>query len=335
MTVRTEYLLTLVLVLTLLSTGLTAYMSLTALDTAHKLADLSSKVNELKNQVSATRKCCVVASEIADALEDLVYRRVFYDPTPRIGIVIAMSLEAEPVLREFVSERNVTAYGFLFMLGTIRKKPVVVTLCGIGEEAAAAATLAMVSLFNLKWAVNIGTSGAHNPSLDLGDVVIGAKIVNYGARRYGSYTDYRFLRLGITWSNGTRHRFLYLNSTPWLVELARNASEQIELPEVPGNLLPTGTPRKPKIVVGTIASSDLWTANATLITEIRKALNTDAEEMEAYGFGLTCYRLGVPFLKIAVISNSELTGSKFTLDPVKLSMSNGAELLYKMIELSP
>lgn len=61
---------------------------------------------------------------------------------------------------------------------------------------------------------------------------------------------------------------------------------------------------------------------------------TDAEEEEAYGFALTCYRLGIPFLKIAVTSNSETTGSSFAPATVQVSMTNSAIFLQEMIKIS-
>lgn len=64
-----------------------------------------------------------------------------------------------------------------------------------------------------------------------------------------------------------------------------------------------------------------------------KHMRLDAEEMEAYGFGLACYMLGIPFIKIAVISDNALTGSPWSPESIAVSMRNGVKLLVKMIEL--
>jgi len=257
------------------------------------------------------------------------------DPTPRIGIVIAMPNEAQYVFEVFNMEKTFEFMGYNFSVGTIAGKPVVIVISGIGEEAAAGAVIAMNTLFNVKWAVNIGTAGAHSYDHDTGDVIVGARIVPYGNRRYLSYENWTYMRLGITFANGTWYRFLYLNASNYLLELAEKASREITLPPTPANLTGRNQTYYPKIYLnGTIASADIWTANATYILRIHNELGTDAEEMEAYGFGLACYRLGIPFIKIAVISDSELTGSPWSPHSIKVSMKNGVTLLVKMIELS-
>ena len=58
-----------------------------------------------------------------------------------------------------------------------------------------------------------------------------------------------------------------------------------------------------------------------------------AEEIEAYGFAVVCYREGIPFVKIAVISDSDITHSIFSDATVQISMTNGATLLVEMIKL--
>ncbi|MCD6323751.1 MAG: 5'-methylthioadenosine/S-adenosylhomocysteine nucleosidase [Desulfurococcales archaeon] len=258
------------------------------------------------------------------------------DPTPRIGIVVAMPSEAKYVFDVFNKERSFAAYGFNFSVGTISGKPVVIVVSGIGEEASAAAVEAMAMLFNIKWVANIGTSGAHTEKLDTGDVVVAARIAPYGNRMYKSYTSWRYLKLGVLFPNMSRGKFLYINTSNSLIELTRKAAEQIHLPPTPADLIGRNRTYNPRVVLnGTIASADIWTANSTYIRRLHSELGTDAEEMEAYGVALTCYRLGLPFVKIAVISNNELTGSPWCGKSVEISMTNGVKFLQKMIELSP
>ena len=256
------------------------------------------------------------------------------DTTPRVGIVVAMPIEAKYVFEHLHKEKSFEAFGYNFTVGTIAGKPVVIVLCGIGEEAAAGAVFAMNTLFNIKWAVNIGTSGSHSYKHDTGDVIVAARIVPYGNRKYVSYSEWRYMKLGVMFPNGTRLRFLYLNCSKELIDLASKAAKKITLPPTPAELIGANVTYYPKIYLnGTIASADIWTANSTYILRLHKELGTDAEEMEAYGFGLACYRLGIPFLKIAVISNNELTGSPWCLKSIEVSMRNGVALLVEMIKL--
>ena len=258
-----------------------------------------------------------------------------YDNTPRVGILVAMPSEAKYVLSRVTDKRSFSALGYNFTTGIMAGKPVVLVISGIGEEAAAGAVEATHILFNVTWFVDIGTSGSHAFNHDTGDVIVAARIVPYGNRMYTSYTKWRYMRLGITFPNSTWMKFLYLNCSAKLLSLASRAAEAIKLPETPADLIGSKKPYKPKVWLnGTIASADIWTANSTYIERIHDELGTDAEEMEAYGFGLTCYRLGIPFIKIAVISDSDLTGSPWGPESIKVSMQNGVMLLEKMIELS-
>jgi adenosylhomocysteine nucleosidase len=257
------------------------------------------------------------------------------DPTPRIGIVVALPSEASPVFADFWRDKQVIAYGFNFSVGQIAGKQAVIVVCGIGEESASSAVLAMSVLFNLEWAVNIGTAGAHSSNLEVGDVLVGARIISAGSRKYSSFTEWNLLADGIFFPNGTQLRFQYLNSTSSLLDLAARASRLVVLPETPGSLTGDRMAHQPIILLNaTIASSDFWIANSTLIEQVLMRYGTNAEEEEAYGFALTCYRLGIPFLKIAVISNSEITGSNFSPTTVQVSMTNGAILLQEMIKIS-
>jgi len=303
---------------------------------------ITSTITETKASTTTSTITSTIASTITSTITETKTstttitppNAILRDPTPRVGIVIAMPEEAQYVFQYLNKEYSIEAMGYNFTVGTIAGKPVVIVISGVGEEAAAGAVIAMNTLFTIKWAVNIGTAGSHSYEHDTGDVIVAARIVPYGNRRYTSYDEWSYMRLGITLPNGTRFGFLYLNCSSELIELAAKASKEITLPPTPAELVGSNTTYYPKVYLnGTIASANIWLANATYILRIHEELGTDAEEMEAYGFGLSCYRLGIPFIKIAVISDSDLTGSPWSPESIRVSMSNGAMLLVKMIEL--
>jgi len=218
---------------------------------------------------------CIVLYENNTSLLQRQTSSITRDSTPRIGIVVALPSEALPIFAEFSTERQLVAYGFNFSLGQIAGKQIVIVVCGIGEESASAAVLAMDVLFDIQWAVNIGTAGAHSPNLEVGDVLVGAHIISAGSRRYSSLTQWSLLGDGIFFPNGTQERFQYLNSTPSLLALAAAASRQVTLPPTPSNLTGNGIAHEPAILLNaTIASSDFWTANSTLIQQLRLRFDT-------------------------------------------------------------
>ena len=260
------------------------------------------------------------------------------DMVPRIAILIAVPIEAEWIYPFFTLERHFVADGFNFSTGTIAGRKVVLEVGSEGEAAAAAAVVVTNRYFNVQWAVSIGTAGSHFAPIDVGDVVVVNRIFDDSSMRITSYSPMAWTWLGSTvmLPNGTTRNFMYLNTTGYLINLADQAAGLIPpFPITPAQYVGTGQPHTAVVVRnGTDASSDLWIANAAVIAQVHATTGSSDEEMEAFGFGVTCYRLGIPFIKIAVISDSDVTGSQFTYDTVRISMTNGLALLLEMIMLS-
>ena len=94
------------------------------------------------------------------------------------------------------------------------------------------------------------------------------------------------------------------------------------------------------VVTGS-ACTFLYEENVSLRNQLSYSISEDSTPhigiviaLPSEAFALTCYRLGLPFLKIAVISNNELTGSRFTPATIQTSMTNGAIPLQEMIMIS-
>lgn len=98
----------------------------------------------------------------------------------------AMNTETEVLIRAL---KNPVAYrelNYLFVAGTYKNYPVVIVRTEQGMANAAASTALAIKKFNPVAVINQGTSGGHDSSLNIGDIVIGRKAISFFAIK----TDY-------------------------------------------------------------------------------------------------------------------------------------------------
>lgn len=113
---------------------------------------------------------------------------VMTDPPPTadpahadIGIVCALKLEMSPFLDRCDRVRKYTGGDFTFrggFTGPSYDIRVVIVEAGTGQERARRATHALIDAHTPSWVLAAGFSGGLQPSLKIGDLVIGNSIVN-------------------------------------------------------------------------------------------------------------------------------------------------------------
>ena len=97
----------------------------------------------------------------------------------KVGIIVAMEEELEQILNitNDIKEKEIS--GLNFKLGKIEKKNVVLVKSGVGKVNAARVTQILIDKFNVEYVINVGSAGALNPLLNIGDIVIGEKLVQH------------------------------------------------------------------------------------------------------------------------------------------------------------
>ena len=100
--------------------------------------------------------------------------------TPLAPIMIQgpMPIEAEYFASLLTDVRIEHSGNATFYLGTLNGHPIVVAKTGKGLENTAAATAIGISRYQPRIIINQGTSGGHDPKLNVGDIVLGEKSVN-------------------------------------------------------------------------------------------------------------------------------------------------------------
>lgn len=218
-------------------------------------------------------------------------------PFNKKPIVILGPMESESAwLIDQLDCRCENALGaYIFHEGTIDDHPVVICRCYIGVVNSAAATALAIAHYDPLCVIIQGTSGAHDPDLHQGDIILGESIVHLG--RF--FTPHRDKGTGadvFAWepqgseivSLDPKEFTSVLNSDSRILSVAETVSYA------------DGIVRR-----GTIGAADIWNRELDMIAHLRRTLGTDCEEMEGFGVAQVCAQLGVPCADIRVISNSE------------------------------
>ena len=194
---------------------------------------------------------------------------------------------------EHRQEKSIGAY--IFHEGLIDGYPVVICRCYIGVvNSAAAATLA-IAQYDPLCVIIQGTSGAHDPDLHQGDIILGENLVELGS----FYTLHRDKGQGTAIFDWTQ---------PGAEIKGNNGIDRVTILHSDSRILniADSIPYADGIVRrGTIGAADIWNRELDMIAHLRRTLGTDCEEMEGFGVAQVCAQLNVPCADIRVISNSE------------------------------
>ena len=233
------------------------------------------------------------------------------EPKSPIMIQGPMPIEAEyfaSLLKDVRIEQSGNA---TFYIGTLNQYPVVVAKTGKGLENTAAATAIGIERYRPIAIINQGTSGGHDPSLNVGDIVLGKRAVNASnfktarlAKGQGS-EPMQWLPMDIMASEGSAgegdsaadaEKIRYYAGNADLLAIAHSVKGKYE---------------RGKVVEGTIGSGNFWNNELDRIAWLHQHLGTSVEEMETSAAAQIALAYDVPFLGIRVLSNNITNGGHY------------------------
>lgn len=230
---------------------------------------------------------------------------------PPIMIQGPMPIEAEYFASLLTDVRMEKAGQATFYIGYFKGYPVVVAQTGKGLENTAAATAIGIERYHPKAIINQGTSGGHDPTLQVGDIVLGKRSVNasnfktpFRDKGAGS-APLEWLPMDLLASAGSAgegdsakdaERIRYYLGDPELMAAAHAVKAQYE---------------RGKVVEGTIASGNFWNNELDRIGWLHDKFGTSTEEMETASAAQIAHSYGVPFLGIRVLSNNLTNGGHY------------------------
>ncbi len=218
-----------------------------------------------------------------------------------IGIIVA-EIEEMKAIENIMSNIEIKSiYEYKMVIGNINNREYILVRSGVGKVNAARTTQILIDKFDVKYIINVGSAGAINDNLKIGDIVVGSRLVQH---------DFDVTAFG--------HEKGYISEIGKFFESDSKIikkSKDIKIENI-------------NIVIGTIASGDIFCTNIEMKDKIRKEFNADCIEMEGAAIAQVCYLSKIPFIIIRSISDipnqkNQIDFSKY----IKVASKNCAEFI--------
>ena len=193
-----------------------------------------------------------------------------------IGIIVATPEEMKELKDVMIEIKKVKIFNLDFYKGKINNKNYVLVKCGVGKVNAARTTQVLIDNFAIESIINVGVAGGLNNKINIGDIVIGEKLVQH---------DFDITAFG--YEKG------YISETGKFFESDKNLIEGCKKVKI----------ENIQIILGTIASGDIFCTDMKMKEKIRTKFNSDCVEMEGASIAQTAYLCNIPFLVIRAISD--------------------------------
>ena len=228
-----------------------------------------------------------------------------------IGIIAAESKEMNEIKKLMKNIEEKDLFNLQFFTGIIEEAECVLVECGEGKVNAARTTQIMIDNFKIDKLVNVGSAGAINEYLNVKDVVIADKLVQYDFDISGlGYEKGEICNIG---------KYIYCDKT--LVEECQEAIENIENDSY-------------KVVIGTIATADSFCDKPEIAKMVRKEFNAECVEMEGAAVAQVCYLDKIPFLVIRGISDTPNGNNKIDFRKyLEVASKQSAKILQNLIKI--
>ena len=243
---------------------------------------------------------------------------------PVTVILCAFDAEATALNEAVTNPQERVFTGMRFITGELRGRHVAVAQTGIGKVNAAMVATAAILGFHPNEIVFSGIAGAISPSLQPGDIVIGATVAQH---------DYGFLGPDGFHCKPTDHYLgghnpLFFTPDGTLLKCAEVVAAKIPLGEVVGK----EGPHMPKVTKGVIVTGDVFIASSAKKTELIETLKADAVEMEGGAIAQVCHQLKVPFIIIRSISDNADENANIDLGQFyKVAATNSAKFVTELV----
>lgn len=218
----------------------------------------------------------------------------------------ALPIETESLAAKLSNTTTETIGGWKFWKGTYEGYPVIISKTRMGMSNSAAATAIAIERYKPIAIINQGTSGGHDPALNVYDIILGKYTTNIGAFK----TPQKPIGGGS-------------NSLEWKEAFDvfpddESDPEPIAIRKFEGDaelLLAAHKAKvrysKGQVVEGTLGAADVWNNELDRIAFFRENYGTSAEEMEGASVAQIAQQFNVPFLGIRVLSNNITNGGAY------------------------
>lgn len=228
----------------------------------------------------------------------------------KIGIVVAMEEECEAIESIMTNMEIQEIYNLRFIVGKIGKKECVLVQSGIGKVNAARTTQVMIDHFKVEYIMNIGSAGAINEQLDIGDILIGKHVVQH---------DFDITAFG--------HSKGYITGVGNNIECNKSLITKFE------EVIESMPERNYKIKLGIVASGDIFCTDVVMKDKIRAKFDADVVDMECAAIAQVAYLNSLPFIVVRSISDTPNGKNASMFDEnLKLASKRCANILKEFLD---
>jgi len=218
-----------------------------------------------------------------------------------IGIIVAEEKELNVVKEIMESIEEVNIYDKIFYKGLIENKSVIAVKSNVGKVNSARSCQILIDKFNPDLVINVGTAGSVDNRLEIGDVVVADKLIQYD-----------------------------FDVTPFGRKLGEieNIGECIKVNNDLLNLFDDMN-----VTIGCIASGDKFVVDINEKNNIRNTFNALCVEMEGASIAQVCYLDNISFLVIRSITDKLDGSSKVDFEEfLELSSKKAANILKEILK---
>ncbi|NPA81322.1 MAG: 5'-methylthioadenosine/adenosylhomocysteine nucleosidase [Epsilonproteobacteria bacterium] len=225
----------------------------------------------------------------------------------KIAIMGAMVEEIEPLLEYFKDYETIDYAKNKFYKIAYKNSEIVIAYSKIGKVFATLTAATMIEKFECQKLLFSGVAGAINPSLKIGDLIVGDKLCQHDLDITAFGHPYGYVPEGAVCIDSDKD----LKSIAFEVAKEKN----IELKS------------------GIIATGDQFIADQKRKEWIKGVFEADALEMEGAAVAVVCDALDIPFFILRAISDAADMDASFDFDEfLKSSAKVSAEFIISMVD---
>ena len=217
-----------------------------------------------------------------------------------IGIMGAMPEEINGIIELLTEKKEVKLGKRNYFVGKLNGIKTVVVFSRWGKVAATTTVATLILEFKVSEIIFTGVAGAINSELNVGDIVIGKRLIQHDLNAQPLIDEFEIPLL----------KLKFIETQAKQIEIATNAVQKlIENNNLFTVITPTELQRfnivQPKFVIGDIASGDKFFASSKDKNELLKKLPTIlCVEMEGAAVAQVCYEYEIPFTVLRTISDA-------------------------------
>ncbi|MFI3307138.1 MAG: 5'-methylthioadenosine/adenosylhomocysteine nucleosidase [Mycoplasmatota bacterium] len=238
-----------------------------------------------------------------------------------IGIIIAMEEELNEIQKVVENKETIKIYDLEFIKGTINNTNCIMVKCGVGKVNAGRVTQILIDKFSPLYILNLGTAGAINESLNIGDVIIAHKVVqhDFDITAFNHQKGY-IPNVGV-----------FMESDEELIKKSKTLINQFKKEKDYINDEINKRNSDFSIDLGVVASGDIFCESKKMKEKIYTKFNADVVDMECAAISQVAKLCGIPFLTIRCISDIPNGKNNYTFDENLEFASYRCSLILKKI----